>query len=307
MIQRSLLVCVAVLIAWHFTAPQLSKKFYTVPGQHRANYLHAQSYVQDAGEEAQVIVGSSMSDRLDERILGSGLIKLTFPGGSPLSGLEIVNRSGRCPPVVWIETNVILRTPEQDLIENALAVWRVELRKVSPVFKEAYRPSEYGIGFLKAVVDKGTKTFAQKAPVGVTSATAICGGLDQRVFEGVMKANREALSKFPSSEILKERVDALAKHVEGLTQRGTRCVFFEMPIEASLQDLAEPAAIREALKLRFPESKYLWLSLLRATPWETSDGIHLTSAEAEEVVQRIKLFEKDLGLDRSIRKVSPHG
>lgn len=290
MIKRSLLVCGVALLAWHFAAPRLTKKFYTIPGQQRANYLHAQNYVQDAKAETHVIVGSSMSERMDERILGSSHVKLTFPGGGPLTGLEIVNRSGKRPPVVWIETNVLLRAPEQDLIKDALTPWRVELRKISPVFKEAYRPSEFGVGFLKAVVDKGSKALARKP----ATADAPAAGLDDAVFEGMMKANREALSKVPSPELLKERVDALAKHVEELSKSGTKCVFFEMPIEPSLQNLAEPAAVRNALKQRFPESDYAWMSLDRGTPWQTTDGIHLTPPEAEQVIQRIKEFEKGL-------------
>ena len=283
MIKRSLIVCVLAVLAWHLARPRLPG-YFSVPGQQRANHLHAQQFVHDAPKDAPVIVGSSMADRLDAAKLGGGIVKLTFPGGGPLTGLELVRGAGRTPPVLWIETNVLLRDTERDLVDGTLAPWRRALRETSPVFREEGRPSEFGVGILKAVIRK-----LDRKPAAATQA------LDPKVFDDIMKENRAHLDRRPDPRILAERVRRLGEIVDHLTQAGTRCVFFEMPIDASLTRLAEPAAIREALRERFPATRYPWLDLSRDTPWQTTDGVHLKPGEIDQVIERMKAFQFDAG------------
>ena len=290
MIKRSMLVCAAVLLVWHLVMPRLSRSYYTVPGMQRANYNRAQIFVHDSPADAKVIVGSSMSDRLDEVKLGADHVKLTFPGGGPFTGLELIRGVGRRPPVVWIETNVILRDAEADLLADALAAWRRGLREASPVFKEEGRPSAYGVGFLKAAVAKACKVTSSLTGKPASAEPA----LDGAVFENIMKENRAHLDRKPSEADLAERAGRLGAFVDELSRDGVRCVLYEMPIDASLADLAEPAAVRKAVKERFPTGKYQWLELRRDTPWETTDGIHLKPNEADQVVAKMLELEKGL-------------
>jgi hypothetical protein len=287
MIPRSILVCAAVLLAWHFAMPRLTRAYYTIPGQQRANYMHAQKFVHDVSQDAEVIVGSSMADRLNEVTLGKKRVKMTFPGGGPFTGLEIIRQTGRRPPVLWIETNVLLRDAEEDLLADVLSPWRMKLRETSPVFKEEGRPSEYGIGFLKAVVDK----LGKLAPASAVTQT---DGLDGEVFAGIMKANREHLSRSHPEAEMKARAERLGGYVDELMRAGTKCVLFEMPIDSTLRDLAEPAALRKAVKERFPNGKYTWLELEPRREWKTSDGIHLVPEEADQVITRMVEFGKTL-------------
>lgn len=287
MIARSIIVCAAALLAWHLVMPRLTRAYHTIPGQQRANYLHAQRFVHETPRDASVIVGSSMSDRLNEVTLGTHRVKMTFPGGGPFTGLEIIRQTGRRPPVVWIETNVVLRPAEADLLADALSPWRMKLREASPVFKEDGRPSEYGIGFLKAVVEK-----LRKITTGDASNQA--AAMDEGVFDNIMKANREHLDRSPAEAELKAVAERLGSYVDELERAGTKCVFYEMPIDKTLRDLAEPAAVRKALNERFPASRYTWLELEPGRDWKTSDGIHLLPDEADRVIQRMMDFEKTI-------------
>jgi len=290
MIKRSILVCAAVLLAWHLVMPRLPRSYYAVPGMQRANYMHAQNFVHDSPADVRVIVGSSMSDRLDEVKLGADHVKLTFPGGGPFTGLELIRGVGKRPPVLWIETNAILRDAEADLLSDALASWRRGLREASPVFKEEGRPSEFGVGFLKAVVAKACKVAAPLTGKPEAAEPA----LDASVFEDIMKQNRIHLDKLPPEAGLEDRVRKLGGLVDELTRAGVRCVLYEMPIDATLKNLAEPAAVRKAVGERFPKGQYQWLDLSRDKPWETTDGIHLKPHEADLVVTRMLEFEQAL-------------
>lgn len=283
MIRRSILVCAAAILAWHFLMPVVSGRFYTVPGMQRANYDRAQRFVHSAPADVKVIVGSSMSDRLDEVQLGPQHVKLTFPAGGPFTGLEIIRETGRRPPVVWIETNVITRDADQALLDDVLSPWRKKLREASSIFKEEGRPSEAGVGFLKSVISKITKK---------TETPAADQEADEDALEGIMKANRENLSK-PVPD-LQQRVSRLASYVDELTANGTICVLFEMPVDESLKNLTNPASIREAVSARFPKDKYRWLEMDSERPWKTTDGIHLTPEEVKIVVERMLAYEKTL-------------
>lgn len=283
MIPRALIVCILAVAGWHFARPHLPG-FYTVPGQQRANYLRAQQFVHYSPADAKVICGSSMSDRLDAAKLGANHVKLTFPGGGPLTGLELIRKLGRTPPVVWVETNVILRAAEKDLLDDALSSWRRGLREKSPIFKEEGRPSEFGVGFLKAVATKASK--ALETP----KAAAV---LDHDTFADVMKANREHLDRKPDPKDLAEKVAWIGTVIDELQAKGSKVILFEMPFDPSLTQLAEPTAIRKALRERFPSDRYRWLDLSQTEAWQTTDGIHLPPAEADKVVARMLEFEKE--------------
>jgi hypothetical protein len=283
MIPRALIVCILAVAGWHVAYPRLPG-FYAVPGQQRANYLRAQQFVHDAPADAKVICGSSMSDRLDAAKLGSDHVKLTFPGGGPLTGLELIQKLGRTPPLVWVETNVILRAAEKDLVNDALSPWRRELREKSPIFKEEGRPSEFGVGFLKAVATKASKALETPKPAAA---------LDQDTFADVMKANREHLERKPDPKDLAEKVAWIGSVIDELQAKGSKVILFEMPFDESLTQLAEPTAIRKALHDRFPSDRYRWLDLSQTETWQTTDGIHLPPAEADKVVARMLEFEKE--------------
>lgn len=292
MIPRSLIVCAAALLAWHFAMPRMPRQHHTIPGQLRANHFTAQNYVLHAPAEARVIAGSSMADRLDVSKLGSDHVKLTFPGGGALTAMEILRRSGRVPGVLWIESNMITRDADSVLVEDAAAPWRLALRGVSPAFTEDGRPSAFGVGMSKTILAKACGWFPVLA--GRVPAEGGGSGLDAEVMAGMMKENRAKLSIPPEPEDLARRTRMLGDQVDGLMAKGCRVVFFEMPVDASLRDLKEPATVRAAMKGRFPEERYRWLDLSRAEPWKTTDGIHLASDEAAVVAARMAAFEKTL-------------
>lgn len=286
MILRSLIVCLAAVIAWHFIQPRMPGNHHRIPGQVRANYHRSQAFVLNAPANAEVIAGSSMSDRLDARELGPERVKLTFPGGGPLTALEIIRRSGRVPSVLWFETNLIVRDADESLISDATDAWRVELRRKSPAFTEHGRPSAYGVGIFRTLFGRACRVVP--ALGGAAPAPSAGVPLDPAVFEGMMRTNRRGLSIPPDAADLGRRVELIGQQVDSLQKAGCKVVFFEMPVEPTLTGLAEPAAIREAMRKRFPADHYRWLDLSRETPWQTTDGIHLMPSEAAQVVARMR-------------------
>lgn len=292
MIKRSLITALVLLLVYHFFLPHLSKDYYWIAGQQRANYLRAQHYVHEVPPDTNVIVGSSMANELSNEILGSKYLKLTFPAGGSLTGLEMILATEKRPSVLWIETNTVLRDPDESMLADALSPWRRGLRTASAIFKEEGRPSNYAVGFLNAWISRAGHGVSKLTNGGTVIPAE--NRLDSAVFADVMKMNRAGLDQKPPGDVLIRRANRLGALVDDLARKGTKCILFEMPVDPTLQDLAEPQSIRSALAARFPADQYEWFQADRSHAYQTSDGIHLTKAEAEALTTQMLGFASGL-------------
>lgn len=273
----------ALLLIYHFTLPHLSRAYYWIPGQQRANYLNAQEYIHHPTQNLNVMVGSSMANVLSHDAFGPEYAKLTFPAGGPFTGLEIIEQTGKRPPVILIETNTLLKEIDEPMLADVLSPWRRQLREISPIFKEANRPSNFQIGLLDGVAGKFRES--PSLPPGEPMASG--KPVDPTVLETMMKVHRGHLEKTPNAKDLSAKVDRLGELVDRFTAAGSKCVFFELPIHPSLAGLAQPVAIRNAMTARFPADQYRWVKFDPTQDYQTSDGIHLTRSVADEVTRKI--------------------
>lgn len=74
-------------------------------------------YVKEPVPEV-VIVGSSLSFRLNENYFATKLRNLALAGGSPVTGLELVINQPRLPKIVLVEANVLSRATDAALVEK---------------------------------------------------------------------------------------------------------------------------------------------------------------------------------------------
>lgn len=170
-----------MLLTYHFLLPHLPRRFYKIGGQERANYLRAQQYVYDVPVRTNVILGSSMSLELNERILGSRYFKLTFPGNSILTSLEVVRQTRKRPGVVLIETNELSKGADWEFLHDLFSPWLSALRRSSPVFREEGRPANFLTGIAAACVAKGG-LWSERLTRSRTSLSAVTG---ERTFASI--------------------------------------------------------------------------------------------------------------------------
>jgi hypothetical protein len=283
MIKRSIITALVLLLIYHFALPHLSRAYYWIPGQQRANYLNAQEYIHHSAQDLNVMVGSSMANELSQEVLGSNYAKLTFPAGGPFTGLEIIDQTGKKPPVILIETNTLLKDVDEPMLADVLSPWRRKLREVSPIFKEANRPSNFQIGMLDGLASKFRKP--QATPQGGT--TAEVKPVDSAVLDAMMEVHRGHLKKAPDEKVLATKIQRMGELVDRFTAVGCKCVFFELPVHPSLAALAQPVAIRNAMAARFPADRYRWVRFDSTRDYQTSDGIHLVRPVADELTRKI--------------------
>lgn len=278
-----------MLAAYHFLLPHLSHRFYKIGGQERANYLRAQQYLYNAPDRTNVILGSSMSLELNERILGSRYFKLTFPGNSILTSLEIVRRARKRPDVVLIETNELGKDADEELLHDLFSPWLSALRRSSPVFREGGRPANFLTGIAAACVSKGS-LWSERILAGTKPRAASppeSERLQPLLFAKVLRLYHEQFETVPATAESSGRINRLAQYADALNREGSTCIFFEMPIDSSLAQLTGPATLRRLMQAHFPAAKYQWINFAHDHNYETKDGVHLTEAEASNVTQEL--------------------
>jgi hypothetical protein len=285
--KKSMLAALVMLLGYHFLYPHLSHRFYKLGGQERANYVRAQEYIYKVPRGTSAILGSSMSLELNERILGRDYFKLTFPGSSILTSLEVVRRAGKRPRVVLIETNELSKDADSEFLHDLFSPWLSALRRHSPVFKGEGRPANFLVGIASTVVSKSIFWNEQILSETKPDSPASPEGRSSSLFAQVLAIYHEQFNTVESIPILINRINRVADHVDALEQEGATCVFFEMPIDSSLVHLAGPTNLRRMMQKRFPPGKYHWISFGQDHNYETKDGVHLTEEEARNVTEQL--------------------
>jgi hypothetical protein len=287
MIRKSLCAALVILGAYHFALPHLSQRFYQILGQQRGIYLRGQHYLYDVPQETKVIVGGSMAGMLNDDFLGPGYVKLTVPGDSSFTALEIIRRTGNKPTAVLIETNVFMKDANQEILHDLFSPGLRQLRRYSEIFREQGRPSNFVAGIVEACVRKSclwtSAIFSRGKSASIPSSAT--PGLHPALAAQLKRTEREEYDSKPSPAFLTKRTKQLADYVDLLSRNGSICILFEMPIDSSLSNLSGPRAWREAMKERFPEKQYHWLSFESNHNYQTSDGIHLVRAEADRLTE----------------------
>jgi hypothetical protein len=304
-IRKSIVTAVILMLAYHLVLPHLPRRFYQILGQQRSNYLRAQRYIYDVPERTNVIVGSSMSERLNDAMLGPNYYKLTLPGGSLFTAFEIIQRSRKKPPVVLIETNVITRDADEELLHDLFSPLLFHLRGASPIFKEEGRPANFVGGLAESAVRKTCQWSDRLLRIEPNAGKA--GDLPEELRKKVIDAEKKGWSTIPDPEKLAAETARLGQYVDELTKQGTVCILFEMPVDTALSTLPGPVVVRQALNDRFPKDKYRWMSFDERN-YRTRDGIHLIVEEADKLTQLIVdyLSKVEPGSRQADARQQPH-
>ena len=260
MIRRSLIVFAVLVLGYaafiHFAKLDLN----TVQHQASGNRISAEKYVfaPDVAD-GTVLVGSSLSFRIEMDSLPSGTDNLSFGGLSVYDGLELIRRSNKRPRRVVIETNMIYKEPDRAFLDAVFQPGLYPLRKAMPILREENQPTGVLVGILKKTMkEPGTGP-------GATEADSMA------VSENLFDTNRGIFGKVPADSTQQRYLTSLAQEVRALEASGTEVVFMEMPISAELMRSPLSISTRTAIQKHFPGHRYIRSD----REWRTTDGLHL--------------------------------
>jgi len=231
--------------------------------QWQNNYSFAQDFIYD-NKAKNIIVGSSMAARIQNKFLPKNYYNLSFSGGSVLTGLEIIKRSGFIPKNIYIENNIIFRHEDNKLLNILFYPFLWEIKKYVPSLREKYQP-------LNLIISK------IKGAYGKTHDELLKISRDNNIYDLSMKRQQKNYDKnLKQYDIKLKQLKNLVKYFE---VQGTKITFFEMPIDINLAKSIKAKEQRNVIKVNFKNN---WMRLPDNDEYTTTDGIHLIYKSAYE-------------------------
>lgn len=277
MVKKSLLVTLASVLLYSMVLEILPDKLNTKQHLWNYNVIKAQQYLYETDDVSHrnVIVGSSLSARLVMDSLPSNYVNLAFGGQSLFDGLRIIERRSEKPQAVFIEMNSVLRGQNESFEETLFSPVSFYARKYIPSLRERNQP----MGVLKGLLINLLGLDDQPVVVPDTEKTA--EDLQPDIINPqafAVKKETEAIA--PTDEELHRAFDDLKCYVQALKQAGIQVVFFEMPIDTTLQRMARPQAVHTQFFAEFPLVDYTYITPPPRATYRTTDGVHLDALSA---------------------------
>lgn len=281
--RNSLLIAVVIFIAYGIFLEQGPKPLKVITqSQWQDNQYAVEKYLRDSNDRGNqynvVIVGSSLARRLDFDKESKHIYNLSLSGDSSLTGLSVIANSYASPRLVLIEINVPQRGINQDLVVAVTGV----LQKLSAMFYIENKPINLAYSFRfqykSAALPKESSELVYQEP----NESLLNNGI---AFHS--KTNQELLS----SDLLNQKITEFSDLIKIIETKGTRIIFFEMPVAPDLENTPRAVQIRNAFKTSFPKYKLLnYQDLAAANTIKTTDGVHLTSDAAKVVKANLMAY-----------------
>lgn len=250
-------------------------KITTFQSQWIANYSRAETYLYKNPKPKVIIVGSSMSARLQDDKLDRDVHNLSFGGGSPLTGLIIIKNSDHIPNLICIETNTIEGGINKDMIKSLFTpvVWKI--KKYLIVLQYTYQP-------MNIVLTMVNSRFGQRYE----------NQKNEKIDEGVFKAE---MGRHLKEENCVDGLDNPLKiaEIKGLIEyfysKGAKVMFFQMPVYKEISSSARYVQRENKLRQAFSDMNIEWSQLgdNADDKYLTADGIHLIPRSAGEFTVEI--------------------
>ena len=318
LILRSLIICLVLLFIYDLS---IRVFFSHLPVQSENQWSTNVITVQDLAARPTtphtILIGSSLSARMDLGSLNDEVFSLTLAGKSTLDGLQILERTGHIPNLVLLETNVLTVLSDTTFIDQMFWEPMHTLRQYLPVLSERYRPlNNLRILLLSPIailmdIPGSAFTFWRKAlgnndretrPKVTDYGTPV--SRNNSIFSESVNWEVKKYSVVPTKEVTQEAISQLREFVDILRSRGSAVVLFEMPMHPDVCAAAGVVHIRRAVRLSLPSETYLQLPSPECNNYKTTDGLHLSVEEAQRftefLYQELKLRGLHIGDDEHL-------
>ena len=215
------------------------------------------------------IVGSSMSFRLYEGYFDTPLRNLSIGGGSSATSLAIIASFRSVPPIILVETNILSRPVEQDLVEafgNNPSEPYKWFRPARAVISRIYYWIKYSPQRERAQGLLAGPAASYDISASIAATVAEYGAKD---WQAIMKPN----------------VETLGHLVSDLERRGSRIVLFKLPSPPELRAIEYAVTSSKLARETFPDSKQ-WIEI-DDSELRWVDAAHLDERSAVLVARQL--------------------
>lgn len=267
---KIILIFVVLFVGYNIYLILAKPEISMYQNQQQGNISKVQNYIYGKKYDV-VIVGSSLANTMKQSFFNYDIYNLAFSGGSSLSGLELIKKSGRIPKAILIESNIIFQRDIDDSMIDKIyqpILWKI--KRYIPALREKYQPLNIVATFLKNTQGKSHNQRMKDKR-------------NQKVFENSMKLMLKSIDE-PLANF-EHRISALKRLVSYFESHGVKVCFFELPVEKEIQHSLKYEQTKDILL----KSKYNFVELFSdSLIYETSDGIHLIYSSAYKISNEIE-------------------
>ncbi len=276
MIKRSIL-CFAVLFGIHLVIVLLNPMVGMATHQWQDNVIKAQQFIY-AEKSDTVMVGTSLSARIIRDSIPT-VKSVSFGGCAVEDGLRIILSKGDLPRFILAETNLFFLDGNPELVSKMTEGVMPMLRRWIPSLREQYQP----ICMLASMM-------ASAANINPQAGTST---VDRDLLNESIEHHIKYDWQMPEAQA-ETRMGDMKRLVEMFEAKGTRVLFFEMPVNERLTHLKRYDQTRELMQKTFPADRYTYLPF-DTTRYVTTDGEHLDYEGQQVFSHYFKGVLSDLG------------
>lgn len=252
MIKKSFICCIILFII-HTVIVVYEPSIGMGTNQWQDNAIKAQQFMYAPNADT-VMVGSSLSGRIIRDSIPF-VKSISFGGCAVEDGLRIIHSKNYAPKYILVETNIIFREGNPDLVLGTTEGIIPKLRSFIPSLREQYEP----ICVFASLMTRSIDITPQMVNINLLNKSI-----------NRMKEGDEPLQQ----EKIQERLHEIKRLINAIESGGTQFIFFEMPVNEQLSHLKLYDQTRAVLQKEFPKDKYCYLPSDTAK-YLTTDGIHL--------------------------------
>ena len=244
--------------AWLHVSPPVITHFHN---QWIKNHAMAERHVYRDERPPVVIVGSSMAARLEAAMVHPQAYNLSFSSAGSSTGLEILVQRGDVPEVILVETNSIELALQSEMLESLFTPVLWQVKRYLRFLQYQFQPGN----ILMSLV---------KSRFGNSQAEKALAKPDSTVYE--REKQRQILVNHNTTGLENTDFEPLQRTLSNLVSRGSRVIFFDMPVAAEIATSPRYTmrrAIRESL---FADYAYIGIAEAELDQFATTDGRHLT-------------------------------
>ena len=282
MIKRSIL-CFAVLFGIHLVIVLLNPMVGMATHQWQDNVIKAQQFIY-AEKSDTVMVGTSLSARIIRDSIPT-VKSVSFGGCAVEDGLRIILSKGDLPRFILAETNLFFLDGNPELVSKMTEGVMPMLRRWIPSLREQYQP----ICMLASMM-------ASAADINPQAGTST---VDMDLLNESIEHHIKYDWQMPEPQA-ETRMGDMKRLVEMFEAKGTRVLFFEMPVNERLTHLKRYDQTRELMQKTFPADRYTYLPF-DTTRYVTTDGEHLDYEGQQVFSHYFKGVLSDLGRSAQAR------
>jgi len=284
MIRKALILFLALILFYTLFLKFFAPSWWnTGHSDNQSNMIKAQDFLYSSHYHENVLVGSSLTNRLPQQDSSIGMCNLSFAGQSVFDGLEIIKHREVLPKRIFIETNLLSRSINGAFVDPLVSFIPLRLKEKLIVMREEVQPlAQVGVvldyKFLVPMLLANTSMKIEGVEKKNEPEKKTEGSVKKSdFFDKMILQQKKALAGF-TKENVDEQMIVFHNYVNYFKAKGVELVLYQMPINKELKNNVELLYIRKCLEEQF--SNLTFIDVPPNIDFVTTDGTHLGKEES---------------------------